>query len=317
MNRRAKRDIIATLLRQGKPELVKVVTAVGGDPFQDIMNSVEKLVGGAEWAAKEARHSFKKLKASPRRNAPQLKHLQMAFKELYRMGQIGMKRAERIHPYTTGSTNAAPELHGIQGPIKKGDKLTPSNWSLAPKGKRFFFSEYLGQYWYPTGIKKNGNIEGLFFRLSGGPRKVGKGTVSPGRAAEQFRFLGDISKSEDHKWAFDKYDNDGRYLRASVVTGADFDTAAKGWLKKAQGVLDAYYKKDSGDHILELTAGGKKYVRVVKVSHGKNKSAFGFICRETGNVLKADGWKRPARGPRGNIYSGKLGINPAMPMSVK
>ena len=46
---------------------------------------------------------------------------------------------------------------------------------------------------------------------------------------------------------------------------------------------------------------GKKYVRIVSGKHGQ-KSAFGFIDKETGNLLKAAGWKAPAKNfARGNI----------------
>lgn len=31
------------------------------------------------------------------------------------------------------------------------------------------------------------------------------------------------------------------------------------------------------------------------------RSAYGFIANETGDLLKADGWKRRAKGIRGNL----------------
>jgi hypothetical protein len=45
---------------------------------------------------------------------------------------------------------------------------------------------------------------------------------------------------------------------------------------------------------------GVRYYRIV-VGEGLHRSAFGFIDRETGNLLKAASWKAPAKGARGNI----------------
>jgi hypothetical protein len=42
---------------------------------------------------------------------------------------------------------------------------------------------------------------------------------------------------------------------------------------------------------------GKRYARLVLVSHNE-RSAFGFVDLTTGDVLKADGWRGPAKGVR-------------------
>lgn len=49
---------------------------------------------------------------------------------------------------------------------------------------------------------------------------------------------------------------------------------------------------------------GPKYVRVFYGSdrQGGPRYAYCFVEKATGNILKADGWKRPAKGARGNIY---------------
>lgn len=50
---------------------------------------------------------------------------------------------------------------------------------------------------------------------------------------------------------------------------------------------------------------GPKYTRVIRsiVIDGKpvERSAYGFIRNEDGALLKSDGWKRPAKGTRGNL----------------
>lgn len=49
---------------------------------------------------------------------------------------------------------------------------------------------------------------------------------------------------------------------------------------------------------------GKKYARLVTEFAGRTRSAFAFVDLTNGNILKCDGWSRPAKGPRGNIRNG-------------
>lgn len=53
-------------------------------------------------------------------------------------------------------------------------------------------------------------------------------------------------------------------------------------------------------------ATGKKYVRISIVSP-VSESVFCFVERSTGNVLKAESWRAPAKGVRGNIYGDPSG----------
>lgn len=46
---------------------------------------------------------------------------------------------------------------------------------------------------------------------------------------------------------------------------------------------------------------GKRYDRITSITHGEARSVHAFIDRESGDVLKAAGWKAPAKGPRGNV----------------
>jgi hypothetical protein len=46
---------------------------------------------------------------------------------------------------------------------------------------------------------------------------------------------------------------------------------------------------------------GIKNIRVVHISGG-SRSVYCFVEKATGNILKAAGWKAPAKGARGNIY---------------
>jgi hypothetical protein len=46
---------------------------------------------------------------------------------------------------------------------------------------------------------------------------------------------------------------------------------------------------------------GKRYIRIVACSPGQ-RHAWAFVDTATGDVLKPDGWKRPAKGARGNVF---------------
>jgi hypothetical protein len=52
---------------------------------------------------------------------------------------------------------------------------------------------------------------------------------------------------------------------------------------------------------------GPRYVRIVRhegpMDAPHSRSVHVFIERSTGNILKAHGWKGPAKGPRGNIFA--------------
>ncbi len=56
----------------------------------------------------------------------------------------------------------------------------------------------------------------------------------------------------------------------------------------------------------EIDKGGRKYKRIVTESHSQ-KSVWGFIEVETGDIYKAAGWKGPAKHVRGNIATGVYG----------
>jgi hypothetical protein len=53
--------------------------------------------------------------------------------------------------------------------------------------------------------------------------------------------------------------------------------------------------------------GGPRYIRIVSVD-GTTRSAFGFVDKTNGNVLKAASWKAPAKNfSRGNIFDEQHG----------
>jgi hypothetical protein len=50
---------------------------------------------------------------------------------------------------------------------------------------------------------------------------------------------------------------------------------------------------------------GSKFTRIVenKTDFGGGKSVYCFIDRSNGDILKAAGWKAPAKGARGSIFN--------------
>ena len=56
---------------------------------------------------------------------------------------------------------------------------------------------------------------------------------------------------------------------------------------------------------------GTKFHKVIRYLNHNVQSAYCFINKETGDILKTDTWSRPAKGARGNLldkssWSGKM-----------
>jgi hypothetical protein len=89
-----------------------------------------------------------------------------------------------------------------------------------------------------------------------------------------------------------------------------FQDALNIWLNKCQSVIENYYKT----HFKNLTPStlvleeGNRYVRVVSIEGGANRSAWAFIDKTNGDILKPASWKSPAKWARGNILDDKNGM---------
>lgn len=107
----------------------------------------------------------------------------------------------------------------------------------------------------------------------------------------------------------------GRGMLAARKAGAkpSFDGAMGKFKAHAQKQIDDYYAANFPNSKTKPTlhySDGEKYIRVTKVEPGqKTGSAHSFIDKATGDVLKPDGFKRPAKGARGNIFTGDFGVN--------
>ena len=99
-------------------------------------------------------------------------------------------------------------------------------------------------------------------------------------------------------------------MTAEQIDANKFEAALSNWLDKAQAIVDAHVATMSiaALEVLELQR-GRKYIRVVKHASNGQRFSFCFIDTTNGNVLKCDGWKKPAKGARGSIYTEQLGVS--------
>jgi hypothetical protein len=89
--------------------------------------------------------------------------------------------------------------------------------------------------------------------------------------------------------------------------------------EQIDGLVDALNRRDAEDNIIttatyrtEITTTyraeiGPKYVRIVRNYCGSD-SAFCFLEKSTGYILKSAGWKAPAKGARGTVHTPTFGV---------
>lgn len=93
---------------------------------------------------------------------------------------------------------------------------------------------------------------------------------------------------------------------ATPPTAAEIETAVTAFVAKCQGLLDGYMKEHFptlNPPKLTVDPKGKVYWRIVK-DEGSSRSVYCFVEKATGDILKSESWKRPAKGIRGNILAG-------------
>ncbi|KKM97140.1 hypothetical protein LCGC14_1171090 [marine sediment metagenome] len=85
------------------------------------------------------------------------------------------------------------------------------------------------------------------------------------------------------------------------MTDNRFDEALTTFVNGCQKTQDEHFAKHYPGSLAPkiTTMTGNRYVRVVI----GGRSVHCFVDMTTGDVLKAAGWKAPAKNPRGNIYS--------------
>jgi len=99
---------------------------------------------------------------------------------------------------------------------------------------------------------------------------------------------------------------------ADVNDTARFDQRLAALLDALDTMIDTYYREHlPGSHAAGHTpkhkaSRGPKWIRITQEGPGHG-SAYCFLDT-AGNIYKADGWKRPARGIRGTIWDDNFSI---------
>lgn len=84
----------------------------------------------------------------------------------------------------------------------------------------------------------------------------------------------------------------------------NLDDAVNALLVAIEGKVDAYWTKQEYTHDRPTYSlmPGRRYIRIVSSGHGQ-RSVWGFVDKTNGDILKAEGWKKPAKHARGNVFN--------------
>lgn len=90
----------------------------------------------------------------------------------------------------------------------------------------------------------------------------------------------------------------------------DFEERLKLFLKKAQEIVDAD-RVTCGIRLVEAPRKSKKYIKIISTEGlaGVAISAWCFIDRTNGNILKSNSFSAPHPTPRGSIYADDCGAS--------
>ncbi len=96
---------------------------------------------------------------------------------------------------------------------------------------------------------------------------------------------------------------------SETVAAQNITDAIGAYIESVQAMVNDQYAR----HYPKLTAPtisvscGRKYARIIS-QDGVSRGVHSFIDLSTGDVLKAESWKRPAKGARGNLFNLDQGI---------
>ena len=102
-----------------------------------------------------------------------------------------------------------------------------------------------------------------------------------------------------------------------VLKGVDdkFNQAFSKWMEGAETIVKEGYKDAPNINPKLSYMDGKKYVRIVK--EYSQESAFAFIDKTNGDILKTAGWSAPAKGARGNLFDESNGLRRVTPYGIE
>lgn len=93
------------------------------------------------------------------------------------------------------------------------------------------------------------------------------------------------------------------------MTTEEFNTALQTFLDGCQAIHTAHmcqYPNVPADVI--SAKWGKRYIKIIRNAQGVGGSVHCFVDATNGDVLKAAGWKVPAKHARGNIFDEHNGL---------
>ncbi len=90
----------------------------------------------------------------------------------------------------------------------------------------------------------------------------------------------------------------------------NFDDALENFRAVAEQVQRDHFTRNDYKYatpVVETSNPGRRFVRLIQSELWPNEkavrqSALAFVEITTGDIFKPEGWKRPAKHPRGNIY---------------
>lgn len=96
---------------------------------------------------------------------------------------------------------------------------------------------------------------------------------------------------------------------ATPVTTEELNAFVAAVSERHNTGLRAAYPTCPPNWAIVVAESGRKFVRLVsqsEVAPLNHRSALAFIDLTNGDILKADGWKKPAKHARGNIRKGDV-----------
>jgi len=99
-----------------------------------------------------------------------------------------------------------------------------------------------------------------------------------------------------------------------VESTQDMDSAVQEWIISVQRIIDSYHKKMEYKEFMRPVLSfkkGPKYYKIIK--QDIQQSVFAFIDRQNGDILRAAGWAKPAKGARGNLFDRDKGLGRITP----
>lgn len=90
------------------------------------------------------------------------------------------------------------------------------------------------------------------------------------------------------------------------MTNLITDEMLASYMEAVKATCDAYFERMGFTYEKlrqTITAEpGRRYIRIVKAdADGTSRSVHSFLDKTTGNILKAESWKKPAKHARGNL----------------